>query len=211
MFPSIQDLTSQFIAEFSGPQLDTPYQVSGIADPVLVRHARKSADDYSEEERERYPVISIIDSYPEFSELNNNDVFNYKVIGDESQDATYNGETVPHKPVFSRSFFMLFPFDVHFASLNRAELLNARNHFLTKFGYRGVFIFNGYRDYKLIADQDRILERVEYEVTRTEADRNDGINHDIYQFKLNAWISSGDPELLPLLKSLNIDLKPKSL
>jgi len=207
MFPTLLHLQKQFYTVFAGGDYKTPVSLPGVGVDVPVISSRLSSDDYAEAKRENYPLISIQEMEPRFSDRFNNDFMNYEVVGKTPVDAEYLNEVVPHKPVFKRSFFMEMPFDVHFVSKRAKETHAFRQLMLTAFGKMGYLTFDGYPDYEII-DENSVphKEVVEYTVERVVVDRADGVRQEVFQFVILAWISSGDPELVPLVSDLNIDL-----
>lgn len=207
MFPTLLDLQKQFYQVFAGANFDMPVNVGGVDVPVI--SSRLSSQDYAEARREKYPTISIVEQEPRFSSRFNNDFMNYSVVGTDVVDKpeTEGGADVPHRPVFQRSFFMEFPFDVHFVTKSAKEEYAFRQLMLTTFGPKGYLTFNGYPDYRIINEQlPRHQEVVEYSINRLKIDREDGVTQEVYQFTVLAWISSGDPELLPLVSQINLDI-----
>lgn len=157
--------------------------------------------DYSQEDREKYPILSIQDYNPLFSGLSDNDVFQYRVVGDEIVFIDVNGADEAHKGIFFRPFLMDFPFDVSLAHKSKDEQDASRLYFLQKFGKRGIINVDGYEDYKIIEDgaAPTIREALRYTVERAEVSRSDGILEDNYSFTVEAWVSSGDPEMVQII------------
>ena len=203
------DFKKQFLTIFVGATYDMPINVPSIG-AIEVIATPLSASNYAQARKEKYPVFSISDTNPLFSSLYHNDVFNYEVIADKIfmiPDVLDENtqDPVEHKAVFKRSFLMEFGFDVTFATKKVSERDAVRNLFLKTFGNKGFLTFLGYPDYEVIEEgTPRHYETVEYTMERGQIDRADGVLQDTYQFLITAWISSSDPELLPLVKELNV-------
>lgn len=203
MFPTLLHLQKQFYQVFVGSNFQTPVQVPNIGD-VPAYSTKISSDDYTEAVRESYPQIAIEELMPDFSDRFNNDFRNYQVVGNELVDVSGDN----HRPVFNRSFFMEIPFNVHFVTKKAMEQYRFRQLMTTTFGPKGFLTFDGYPDYEIFEEgvSESHKETIEYSVNRSVVDREDGVLQDVYQFTLLAWISSGDPELLPVIETINIGL-----
>jgi len=218
MVLSIEDVNKGFFKYFMGRKFNTPITLpNGTKIPGYV--SQRSAKNFGQAKPEQYPAFALTPLMPVPSDKSDNDVFNYEYIGNELTDSSSKKLTeeeladeniIKHLPVFYRPFLFDFKYDVHFVFKDFMDRDSARLLMLQTFGSRGVLEFDGYEVYKLYNDEPvKIKERFFYFVEHTEIPRPDGVLQDVYTFTLEVWISSGDPQILPIVNELNIVLTPK--
>jgi hypothetical protein len=196
MFVAFKDLQTEFFKIFAGQDLTRPFYVELLDEKIPVRYF-KSSEDYSEEEREAYPVISIQDYQPTFNPKFHNDVFNYHVIGDN--DGSLADIWRPH-------FFLDFKFDVGVASKEKLMYDLIRQKFLFKYGKKGVIWMSQYQDYKEAVDANKAVIGVDYSIIPAEIERSDGIFETNYEFTVSAWFNAGSVDAVQMVEELNVTL-----
>lgn len=196
MFVAFKDLQSEFFKLFAGQDLSSPVYSQLPEKNIPVRYF-KSSEDYSEEEREVYPIISIQDYQPTFNTKYHNDIFNYRVIGDVG-----NGLANIWRP----HFFLDFKFDVGVASKNKSIYDLIRQKFLFTYGLKGVIWMRQYQDYKEPTEANLAVLGCDYSVIPSELERSDGVFETNYEFTVSAWFNSGSPDVVELVEELNLTL-----
>lgn len=171
MLTRIKQVHSEFFKLFHNLQIN----LKGVPTKVPVRYAKKSSEDYTEEQDNQvYPCIAIqdyppvpkddwfIDMRPYFGGLSSRGLKGF---------------------LYQRPIWMEFRYDVSVVSKSSIEFMDLQDYFLSHFVYRKQFLFNQ----KLTGD-DAVGDVVPFSVRATDIPRTDGVHETNYEFTLSVWV-----------------------
>jgi hypothetical protein len=171
MLTSIDQVNEQFFRMFYGLNIIR----RGVTVPVHLRYARKSAEDYTEEDYQQlYPCIAIQDHSPNLKTEWFIDMKSYG--GGLSMDEL-------KVFIFRRPVWMEFMFDVSIAAKSYLDITALKNLFVQKFGTEVSFLFN-----KKLEGDDAVGDVVPFTIRTTDIPRTDGVIEVNYEFTLAAWL-----------------------
>ena len=183
MITSTVNVTENMFKQFAGTNLTTPLSLTdgkGEAFDVGVIFFRESSRNFAEATKERYPLISIQEYFPQFLDEWHNEPENvvkrFSLFKDTTNDGKFDTVSWIKDP-----FFMSFRFDVSTACDNFYQDKALALHFLQRFGKSGTLEFN-------IEPISGIADYVDYTVTANELERSDGIFETNYEFTLKVWL-----------------------
>lgn len=179
MLYSIAEVNEQFMAAMQGV---TIHDAKAKTDrPVLVRYARMSSGNYTEEQPQQiYPCVSILDYAPSINEKWYLDLRQY--AGGISRD----GLTAF---LFRRPIWMEFRFDVSIAAKSYFDYQALKDYFLSHYVANCRFLFN-----KKLTGEMEVGDVVPYKIRVTDIPRTDGIFEANYEFTLEPWVTPCTPE-----------------
>lgn len=194
MLSSISQVNEEFFSLFRGLTIKRKNK-----DVTLnVRYAKKSSDDYSEEQdKQIYPCIAIQDYIPNPKQEWYIDMHPY--FGGISEDGF-------KAFLYDRPIWMEFRFDVSTATKSYYENIALRDLFLRKFQSNIRFLFN-----KKLSGDDEVGDVVPYTIRATDIPRNDGVFETNYEFTLSVWLYVREPKEVELVRKLIINLHQKEL
>lgn len=191
MLTSISQVNEEFFKLFSGIKITD--HVTGAEISVRSRFARKSAQDYVEEqENQVYPCIAIQDYQPTLADDWWVDFKEY--AGGLSVD----GLTAY---LYRRPIWMDFRYDVSIATKDYFQSQSLKNLFLSRFIAQPKFIFN-----QVDIEGDILGDIVPYTVRTTDVPRTDGVLEVNYEFTLRAWIYAVEPHEVETVQQIVTDL-----
>lgn len=163
--PSIEKANEEFFKQIAGRNLSgsivVPDRNGAVAAPVRYF---KFPHNYTQAEREQYPIVSIYTHTPEFSTLYDNDVHNYSYYDDKIfRIHDEFGEDSVVLTRYFQPFFLELRFDVSVAAKSSQHIDFLRNYFLVKFGKWGSFdmestVFNFDDDVLRFAQQQEVFQ-----------------------------------------------------
>ena len=196
MLTSIRDTQAEMLKQFAGNGTIT---VPGIATPIPVIYARKSALTYAEMTEERYPVVSVLDYPPD---IDTEWMQNFEQTVSGHHDFTDNKS--------AKAYLIEDPIRLNFRYEITTFLSNPNHKYLTadymfkRFQSRGQFILNA-----LTVDGDTIGDVVGYTMNHSEVPRTDGIFEMTYEFVAKILVQIKDPIEVDLINNFNIFVRPK--
>ena len=194
MLSSISQVNEEFFSLFRG--LTIKRKNKNVT--LNVRYAKKSSDDYSEEQdKQIYPCIAIQDYVPNPKQEWYIDMHPY--FGGISEDGF-------KAFLYDRPIWMEFRFDVSTATKSYYENIALRDLFLRKFQSNIRFLFN-----KKLSGDDEVGDVVPYTIRATDIPRNDGVFETNYEFTLSVWLYVREPKEVELVRKIIINLHQKEL
>jgi|LSQX01.1.fsa_nt_gb hypothetical protein len=195
MFRKTSQVNEQFFKKLYSVQITLS---ESVTKNVLVRYAKKSSEDYSEEsDQQIYPCIAIQDYTPTLKPEWWIDLTKYPYIDkDTLTEENYTGL------LFSRPVWMLFNFDVSVVSKSYSEYTALKDYMLANYVSRYVMLFDN--PDLFIGETDKI--RVPYTINISDVPRNDGVFETNYEFSLSVWMLPQEPEVIDLIKGAIIEL-----
>jgi len=206
MFLNTYDPVELFSMMFAGENLDQPYLASGVSLPV--RFYKKVGEGMAQEDYKKYPVLVITPQSPQFNSNWYNDVFWNRLSGAPKSvpDLDDPGENKIVVPMFFDEFLMDVLIDVSVAVKSAKQKLIVESHFIQSFGKHVPIWMKQYPTRTETPSEDNAISApVDTYMIPTEVPRPDGIFQLNFEFRLECWVSSGDPVVLDTLKTLNIN------
>lgn len=191
MLTSIRQVNEEFFRTFYGLKVT----VGGVEKTILCRYARKSSNDYVEEqENQIYPCIAIQDYTPTLKNEWYVDMKPY--IGGKSLD----GLTAF---LFMRPIWMEFRYDVSIAAKSYNDFLALQDYFMENFVYGVRLMFN-----KQLSGDDLVGAIVPYTIRENYIPRIDGVYEINYEFTCSVWVQPQKPKEVSLVQEIIINGHP---
>lgn len=187
MLTSIRQVNSEFFRTFYGLKID----VEGTEKTIMCRYAKKSGQDYAEEqENQVYPCIAIQDYAPTIKTEWYVDMKAY--FGGKSLDCLKGY-------LYMRPIWMEFRYDVSIAAKSYNDFLAMSDYFMENFVYGVRFIFN-----KQLSGEDLVGDIVPYTIRQNDIPRTDGVHETNYEFTCSVWLQPQKPQEIDLIKAIVI-------
>lgn len=194
MIRSIKQANEEFFRIFYGLRIP----MDGAEFAVNYRYARKSSNDYVEEqENQIYPCIAVQDYIPVPRKDWFIDLRTYFGGKDFTNLTGY---------LYTRPIWMDFRYDVSIATKSYKEYLAMQDYFNQNFVYNKAFIFC-----KQLTGEDTVGVVVPYTVRPQDIPRTDGVYETNYEFTLKVWVYARDPEEVQLIQKVVMKANPKLL
>lgn len=199
MFYKISQVKEAFFEMFYKPGVTIYPEGSPV--PVKVRYAKKSAEDYSEEDQQQeYPVIAIWDFPPTISEtFSQNGLI--RVANERDPDENTGLNT--HGTLFYEPIRLNFRFDVSFASKSYKHRVALEDYFYKHFLEDERWVLR-----RNVIDNEEYGEIVSLKFNVTEIPRTDGVHEVNVEMSFDAWVQVQDQVEVDLLQELNITVNP---
>lgn len=191
MLTSISQVNEEFFKLFSGIKIKDHTTGSEIS--VRSRFARKSAQDYVEEqENQVYPCIAIQDYQPTLAE-------DWWIDFKEYAGGLSTDNLTAY--LYRRPIWMDFRYDVSIATKDYFQSQSLKNLFLSRFIAQPKFIFN-----RTVIDGDEVGDVVPYTIRTTDVPRTDGVLEVNYEFTLRAWLYVVEPREVDVVQQIVTEL-----
>jgi hypothetical protein len=186
---SIKNINLNFYQQFLGRGVGEDFEsnvvsITDVDDAELFttefRFFKKSSVDFTEEDFEHYPVLSVENFIPKPREGYNN---RYKSRLVDERDTTNDNEIDTVTEV-SSGILLDCRFEVSIATKKESEYNAINDWFFRKFTHTNIgrFIFN----YEEI-DGTAYGDFVKYSIQAQESPRADGVHETVYTFELRVW------------------------
>lgn len=183
----MQFLGDNFVVDAQGNGVLALTTYASSAFNVSIRYGRKSSGDYSEEEREHYPVISIEDFVPTvMKDWYDENGKRFAAARDTNNDGVDDTITM-----FRDAIPFNFRYEVSVACKSEGEYYALLEWFAKTFELKnGVFLFN-----KVTLPDDvggPMADYVNYDLDSRESPRTDGIFETVFIFVLYPFVAIKD-------------------
>ena len=191
MLTKIKEVDSEFFGLFHNLEID----INGTLTRVPVRYAKKSSEDYTEEQDNQvYPCIAIQNYTPVPKEDWFIDLRQY--FGGVSMDGLAGY-------LYRHPVWMDFRYDVSVVSKHYKEATDLADYFLRTFVSQEQFLFN-----KKLTGEDAVGDVVPFTIRTTDVPRTDGVYETNYEFTLSVWLHPVEPKEVELIQSIVVNAMP---
>lgn len=188
MISSVLNVQENFFKRFTNLKIT---QKDGSELTIPCRYARKSSEDYTEEqEQQDYPCIAIQDYIPRPKD-------NYYVDLRKYQGATNLTKTLVE--LVRKPMWMDFTFDVSIVSKSFFEYQKILDLFIQNFTSDQRFLFNS-----VLIDTDDVGDVVPYTINQTDITRTDGCHESNFEFTLSVWMQITKVEEVDVIQQINV-------
>lgn len=185
MLSKISQVHEEFFRIFQGIKVP----VGDSEKSILCRYAKKSSEDYTEEQSQQvYPCIALLDYSPTPREEWFIDMREY--FGGKSVDGLTGY-------LYQNPIWMNFKYDVSIVSKKYSEFIAMQDYFMEHFVYGKRFIFN-----KRVIDEYEVGDVVPYSIRETDIPRTDGVHEKNYEFTLAVWLYPKEPREVELIQAI---------
>ena len=198
MFNSVSQVNTEFFKLFHNNVKITDPK-TGSVKSVLVRYARKSSGDYTEEASQQvYPCISIQDYTPTIHDRNT--IFYNTYVGGCTEDSTHGG-------VYTRPIRLEFRFDVSVAAKSYFDWVTIKDFFFTHYVGEKRLLLNS-----RLSGDDEVGEVCPIlDIRTTDVPRTDGVFETNFEFTLAVWVATKDAKVTELVQEVQVNANTKSL
>lgn len=197
MLNSISEVNTEFFKLFAD-KVKVADPKTGSVKSVLVRYARKSSGDYTEEQPQQvYPCISITDYTPTIHDKST--PFHNTYIGGRTEDGEMGS-------VFTRPIQFEFRYDVSVAAKSYFDWISIKDFIFSKYVGERRVILNS----QLSGDAEVGEICPLADVRPTDVPRTDGVFETNFEFTIYVWVATKDPDVRALVKEIGINADPIS-